>query len=561
MPDNPPAAITPETMLESVRATVQTIPEASQATQPTDSIIMYIASVADSLPPWGTQTQRRDKMLREFFIREPFLAGAVGSVCASHASYRWEIESEDDELKKVVTAMLETAHFGEGWTSFASMVTIDYLTQDRGAYVEIIRDGASPSAPVLGIAVLEALRCTPTGNPRTPVVYEDEHGGRHLLNYYDVARLIEMPSSISTMRGMQYSAVSRVLAASQIMRDIIIYRGEKVGGRFQRVLHIVGGPAKQDIRRALQMGDEDADNQGLARFQLPTILASLDPSKPVSHVEIPLASLPDNFDLEDEMKWYITTIAACFGRGYQDFAPLPGGNLGSSGQCEVMAAKTKGKGPRLFMSSVEYAMNFRGIVPTPLAKFNFREMDLEDEGNHEKIRRLRAETRESMIKSGEIKPEVARLMAIKDGDYDKDLLPVIEKSEEEARVRAEENLRLNAEVNAETRQTPGGRTSQANVPKPTRSIGAAKKDMLAPDFRADLQAMLPLAAIVHSLRTNQRSEALAPVLEKMLAGQVGTSQAVTGLLVEVGALIKTLKEAPPPQVIIQPPIIPPAKEK
>jgi len=100
---------------------------------------MYIASVADSLPPWGTQTQRRDKMLREFFIREPFLAGAVGSVCASHASYRWEIESEDDELKKVVTAMLETAHFGEGWTSFASMVTIDYLTQDRGAYVEIIR--------------------------------------------------------------------------------------------------------------------------------------------------------------------------------------------------------------------------------------------------------------------------------------------------------------------------------------------------------------------------------------------------------------------------------------
>src|SRR3990170_2470443 len=534
MPDNPPAAITPETMLESVRATVQTIPEASQATQPTDSIIMYIASVADSLPPWGTQTQRRDKMLREFFIREPFLAGAVGSVCASHASYRWEIESEDDELKKVVTAMLETAHFGEGWTSFASMVTIDYLTQDRGAYVEIIRDGASPSARVLGIAVLEALRCAPTGNPRTQVVYEDEHGGRHLLNYYDVARLIEMPSSISTMRGMQYSAVSRVLAASQIMRDIM---------------------------RALQMGDEDADNQGLVRFQLPTILASLDPSKPVSHVEIPLARLPDNFDLEDEMKWYITTIAACFGRDYQDFAPLPGGNLGSSGQSEVMAAKTKGKGPRLFMSSVEYAMNFRGIVPTPLAKFNFREMDLEDEGNHEKIRRLRAETRASMIKSGEITPEVARLMAIKDGDYDKDLLPVIEKSEEEARVRAEENLRLNAEVNAETRQTPGGRTSQANVPKPTRSIGAAKKDMLAPDFRADLQAMLPLAAIVHSLRTNQRSEALAPVLEKMLAGQVGTSQAVTGLLVEVGALIKTLKEAPPPQVIIQPSIIPPAKEK
>src|SRR3990172_8037998 len=470
-----------DTLLATLRRTVQVPPDAQMGMQPgVDSIVLYIASIADTLPAWGTQTLRRDRMLREFFLKEPILGSAVAAVSSQHASYRWEIESEDEGLRDAVTEMIETSHFGEGWTSFVTALSIDYLTQDRGAYIEIVREANQPDAAVLGIVCLEALRCRPTGDPRKPVVYTDEKSQDHLLDYWNVARLVEMPSSIVTMRGMQYSAVSRVLSASQIMRDIIIYRGEKVGGRFQRMIHIVGGPAKQDIKRALQAGAEDADNEGLTRFTLPTILASLDPSKPVSHVEIPLASLPDNFDLEDEMKSYITTIALAFCRDYQDFGPLPGGNLGPSNQSEILAAKTKGKGPALFMRSMEYAMNRRGIVPFPLAIFHYREQDLEDEGNKEKIRRLRAETRSTMIKSGEITPDVARMLAVKDGDYDAELLGEIERTEAEGRERAEQNLRLNAEVNASVRQTVGGRAPGTTTPpRLPGGIAGAKKGSAA----------------------------------------------------------------------------------
>ena len=366
--------------------------------------------------------------------------------------------------------MLRTAQFGKGWTDFIARLTVDLLTQDNGAFIEIVREKSDPTSPVLGIAVLEANRCQRTGNPKTPVIYTDEHSNRHRMKWFDVVPVVEMPSSIKTMRGMQYSALSRVLTAAQIMRDIGIYRGEKVGGRFQRVLHIVGGPAKQDIKRALNMDQEDASNTGQTRFMLPTILASLDPSKPVSHVEIPLASLPDNFNLEDEMKWYITTMALAFGRDYQDFAPLPGGNLGTSNQSEILHEKSKGKGPSLFMEILTYAMNYRGIVPFPVAKFLFKELDLADAFNAQKTKRLKAETRNTMIKSGEITPEAARLMAIEEGDYDKKYLPVIEQTEIEGRERAiEDHDRTMALANAK-RAAAGRARGSEEVKKALRDL-------------------------------------------------------------------------------------------
>ena len=548
-----------ESLLASIRRTVQTIPEVAQAPAPSDSIVLYIASVADIIPQWGTAPYKRDKMMREFFIREPVLAASVFSVGAANASYKWEIKSEDKSLIEYLTTMLQMAQFGEGWTSFVSALSTDLLTQDRGAFMEIIREADRPDAPVVGVACLEALRCERTGKPNQPVIYTDEEGQRHLLNYWNVAPVSEMPSSVATMRGYQYCAVSRLLAAAQIARDIVTYRGEKVGGRFARVLHIVGGPAKADIKRALSMDDEDHDNRGLTRFQLPTILASLDPSKPVSHVEIPLASLPDNFDLEDEMKWYITQVAMAFGRDYQDFAPLPGGNLGTSNQSETLDKKTKGKGPALFMTSMEYAMNFRGVMPMPAATFRYREMDLQDEGNQEKIKRLRAETRASMIKSGEITPQIARQLAARDGDYAEELITEIEASEEQNRQAAEERLRLNAELNASVRQTPGGRSAGTEIRPPgvkPPNVAGAKEVMLSKDFRGSLQSILPMAAIVKSLQAHETTRAVLPVLEAAVAQQKANSEAVTGLVAQMAALVQALHDQPAPQILVQPTTMP-----
>jgi len=195
-----------------------------------------------------------------------------------------------------------------------------------------------------------------------------------------------------------------------------------------RAIHIVSGPAKQQLEDVMRRADENADNQHLTRFIMPVILASLDPEKPVSHVEIPLASLPDNFDFDEELKWYIAQLALGFGRDYQDFAPLPGGNLGTSQQSEILHLKSRGRGPALFMKMLEHAFNFHGVMPRSIT-FSFAEQDLEAEGDRAKIVRLHAETRKTQIESGEITPEVARQIAVDLGDLDERYLAMMQETD------------------------------------------------------------------------------------------------------------------------------------
>ncbi|GAH08691.1 unnamed protein product, partial [marine sediment metagenome] len=64
-------------------------------------------------------------------------------------------------------------------------------------------------------------------------------------------------------------------------------------------------------------------------------------------------------------------------------------------------------------------------------------LDLQAEGDQMKIKRLRAETRKTMIESQEITPEAARMMAVEDGDYDKRYLAEIERTEAERALETE----------------------------------------------------------------------------------------------------------------------------
>jgi len=110
-------------------------------------------------------------------------------------------------------------------------------------------------------------------------------------------------------------------------------------------------------------GQEEANNSGLIRFMMPAILASLDPEKPVSTATIDLAALPDGFDFDVDMKWYISGLALAFGVDYQEIAPLPGGNIGSGSQSNMLNRKSSGKGPRNWMDMISSSFKTYGVLP------------------------------------------------------------------------------------------------------------------------------------------------------------------------------------------------------
>lgn len=378
-----------------------------------------LSSVGDSLPEWAFgNLKTRDRELRAFWRSETLLAGAMAAVCTRNAAFEWSVEGPDNTVE-ASTKMLHGAIAGHtrGWIPFMYMLSQDLLSTDNGAFIEVIRDGNSPTSPVIGIGHLDSLRCFRTGNPDIPVIYEDRQGIRHKMPWWSIIPLSELPSPAEEMRGAGFCAVSRVLRYAQLLKNIAIYKNEKVSGRFYRAIHFVGGVSKREIDDIQKRGEEEADNAGQTRFIMPQIIASLDPEKPISTATIDLAALPDGFDLDKELKWYISSLALGFLVDYQDFAPLPGGNLGTSTQSEVLHRKSSSKGSAVFMQTLQDIFQYYGILPSNVV-FKFHEKDLAQESEQMTIKKLRGEMRAIQIRSGEITPEVARDMALRAGDLE-----------------------------------------------------------------------------------------------------------------------------------------------
>lgn len=389
-----PAQLTPESQFPelALQQTVQKFPTPSNQTG-TLTIVMDLASAADVVPPWGNVIPR-DRKLRQFWLSETLLAGTVPEMSLKNASYAWEIQHPSSAVVNAVTDMLNAAISRSefGWLSYGQTLFQDLYTQDNGCFTELIRDPGQDAnsrfkaerAPVLGIAHLDAGQCQRTGSPDFPVVYTDRESKQHKLAWYQVIAMSDFPSALEKMNGVGYCSTSRVLRYAQIMRSIALFKDEKISGRRFKSIHMVSGVSRTELEDAKARGREEADNEGSVRYIDPVILASLDPEKPVSTATIDLASLPEGFDYDSEMRWYVTILSLGFNTDYQTIAPLASGNIGSSSQSEILHKKSSGKSPtrKLFQAFKNYGVLPRGC-----------EIMLQDQNEEEELEKQMIRTR------------------------------------------------------------------------------------------------------------------------------------------------------------------------
>lgn len=391
---------------------------------PRSGLVLQLATVADDMPAWGASVMTRDRRLREFWPTEPVLASAVYSIVGRNAAFSWTLDGPPRTVA-VTQAILHEADGGNGWLSFSGKLATDLLTQDNGAFMEVVRSGQGAADPVIGLEHLDAGRCIRTGRRDFPVIYYDREGGQHRLAPHQVIMWSEFPSPVETMNGVQLCAVSRVLRAAQLLRDISILQREKAAGRNPAAIHLVSGITSKTISDAMEQHKGRADQQGLARFILPLVLGSLDPTATISHEEIPLASLPDGFDLDVTMRWYINQLALGFGADYQDFAPLPGRGIGSGSEALVLNMKSRGKGPALFQKGLAHKLNFHGVLPRSVT-FRFDEQDSAADLEAANLNEARAKTRSLDIASGVLTPQAARQQMVDAGELSQELFDALQ---------------------------------------------------------------------------------------------------------------------------------------
>lgn len=404
-----------------------------------DSIILWVSQIADTIEPWGQRFILRDKQLRDFFPTENFLMSALAIIAGRNAALSWTLEGADKTVQAAQELLLN-ANFGNGWQEFITQLSIDLYTQDCGAYVEIVRESDSEKAPVIGINHLDAARCFLTGVPEKPVMYQRENGEYEFMPWYRVVHLLETPSPVhkhSSFLNVQYSAVTRLLLAAQVLQNVTKYKEEKTGGRFQRGIHLVAGIKEEQIQSAINQHREFTDNAGLTRYTQPAIISSVDPSAQITHTLLELASLPEGWSEDDSIKNYILILAMAFQTDYQEFAPLPGGGLGTSTQSYVLHMKSRGKGPALFQKLITHMLNFRGILPRNV-EFRFDEQDLDEEKDQAELMKLRAESLNAYVQTSVLTPEAVRQIMVDNGDLSEDVFKLMGQQDTTAEVTREE---------------------------------------------------------------------------------------------------------------------------
>jgi hypothetical protein len=163
----------------------------------------------------------------------------------------------------------------------------------------------------------------------------------------------------------------------------------------------------------------DATAKGMTSYMGAAIGAFMS-KEPPALVTIPLAELPDGFDPEQERKDAYLRYAGALGIDLQDLQPLSGQGLGTGTQSIMLDEKASGKGLAAFRQDFTHKLN--EFILDDKTTFGFNENDLRDQKARAEVSKLRADTRATMIQSGEITPEQSLQMAVDADDAPREFL-------------------------------------------------------------------------------------------------------------------------------------------
>lgn len=378
-------------------------------------LLNTVATVADEIPMWSYFPMFRDMHLKRFWKSEPILAGSIYAMVSRVATLGFQFEGKRRNTKKYYQDLAGTCNAGEGLSNVFAQTVLALLTQDNGAFW-YLDGGGRPDRPLRGrvrdIRFLDQAQCWRNIDPEYPVIYLNPFDGTyHKLHKTRVVRLSSMTQTEELARGLGFCAVSRVLSAAQIMRDIRQYKREKVSGSPTRALLLMNGLNPKQLVGALSDNKEQAENLGFIRFHGIDTLTQINSELKAELVD--LASVPDGFSEETDTNLYVNTVALALGTDAREIwsATVTGA---TKGDAEVSDRKQRGKGIGDLVRMISRAINWHVIGKDAGVEFKFDYQDIEEQKAEAEVNKLKSETYKMFLDSGAIIPEEMRALGIAD---------------------------------------------------------------------------------------------------------------------------------------------------
>jgi hypothetical protein len=395
------------------------------------ALLSFLAQGAGLISPWWSQ--RRDAELARFWPTSTHVSGAFYTLQSKLSSVPFRIEPRDASIKahrdmaeRYQAVLEDESEFGQGWATCIGRFLIDYWSSDNGAFLEVIGDGKKDGpivGPALGLAQLDASRCTRTGSVEYPVVYQATNGDYYRLHRSRVIYRSQMPSAREDMHGVGYSWCSRILDVAQNLVDIARYKQEKLGSRPQRGIIVTQGGLDPDVlAEAFRQAEHLQDARGLTRYSKFVVVG--DPSYPNAALTmVDLASLPDGFDEQTSTTLAMYAIALTGAVPPRWLWPATvSGATKADAMYQHIAGLTGGPGATLAMIAQAIGGSERGKLGTtgkvlpPTLRMVFDFQDDEQDRTQAEIREIRSVTRERDLNAGVFSVRLAREKALEAGD-------------------------------------------------------------------------------------------------------------------------------------------------
>ena len=325
----------------------------------------WVARAGETVSPWWSA--KRDKDLRAFFPGSDHLAGAIYAIQARMTTVPFMILARDNTIERhvqmakyITTNMYEMTNFGQGWNMGYGKFITDYLTQDNGAFMEVLGPGPK-DGPIVGLPMglnhLDSALCMRTRNPEYPVVYTDLNSKRYKLHHTRVIDMVSLPSADIQMNSVGLCGVSRAINTAQHLVDIGIFEQEKLGSRPTRSLLIGSKVSTRDLGGAFKAAERQMDNEGLNRFAKTVFIGN--PNQDINVDMLDLASLPDGYDKSTSIQLGMACIALAFGVDLRELWPATiTGATKADASIQHMKARGKAIGEILQMTVRQMSQKF-----------------------------------------------------------------------------------------------------------------------------------------------------------------------------------------------------------
>lgn len=328
----------------------------------------YVSGV---FPGWGQDSnellpalpaywsRQRDRVLSMTMKYEPFWNGAVKKAIAKGVTQKWDLKARDryQASRDKVHELFKASNGRKGFKHFLSQHLQDYFLTDNGAFIEIDReDNRKPGSKIIGLYHLDSLRCYRTGDPDYPVIYQDLLGNYHRMTWWQVWDIADTPNARNNYFGIGDCAAAGSYERIRRMVAIRLYEYQKMTGASPKEINFIGGITQQQLDMILTSNSNSQAARGMSVYGGAAFIAMMSKDA-ISHVKVPVASLPDNYKQDEEIEQAAVEYSNELGISKIDLKPLMGRMSGTATQSDVIDSQNESGGLGLWSDAFEDFIN------------------------------------------------------------------------------------------------------------------------------------------------------------------------------------------------------------